>query len=104
MVNHIVMWRFKSAAENGQSKSANIAEAVRLLNGCRHLVPGITGFDVVRGSEHPACTADLMLVSQFVDQAALDAYQNHPDHKALKPFMSAVVEHRECMDYQTPHI
>jgi hypothetical protein len=41
-------------------------------------------------------------VSQFTDQSALDDYQNHPQHKALKPFMSNAVAHRECMDYTAP--
>lgn len=100
MIHHIVMWRFKETTENGVSKADNLEEAVRLLNGCRELVTGISAFEVVLGVHHPACTADLMLVSQFVDQSALDAYQDHPNHKALKPFMSAVVAHRECMDYE----
>jgi len=84
MIHHIVMWRFKEATENGARKADNLAEAVRLLSGCRELVPGIIGFEVVLGTNHPACTADLMLVSQFTDQSALDDYQNHPQHKALK--------------------
>ena len=102
MIHHIVMWRFKEATENGARKADNLAEAVRLLTGCRELVPGIMGFEVVLGANHPACTADLMLVSQFTDQSALDDYQNHPQHKALKPFMSNAVAHRECMDFETP--
>ena len=102
MIHHIVMWRFKEATDNGARKADNLAEAVRLLTDCRELVPGIVHFQVVRGADHPACTADLMLVSQFTDQSALDDYQNHPQHKALKPFMSNAVAHRECMDYETP--
>ena len=102
MIHHIVMWRFKEATESGARKADNLAEAVRLLTGCRELVPGIMGFEVVLGANHPACTADLMLVSQFSDHSALDHYQNHPQHKALKPFMSNAVAHRECMDFETP--
>lgn len=45
------------------------------------------------------CTYDLVLYSAFEDQAALDAYQNHPQHVALKPFMSAARKERQCMDY-----
>ena len=35
------------------------------------------------------------------DQAALDAYQNHPQHLALKPFIGAAREERQCMDYES---
>ena len=29
------------------------------------------------------------------------AYQNHPQHLAVKPFIGAVRLERQCMDYQT---
>jgi len=35
----------------------------------------------------------------FESAAALDAYQNHPQHVALKPFVAAVRSERQCMDY-----
>jgi Stress responsive A/B Barrel Domain len=35
-----------------------------------------------------------------VDNAAvLAAYQQHPEHVAIKPFMKAAVQERRCMDY-----
>jgi hypothetical protein len=33
------------------------------------------------------------------DAQVLAAYQNHPDHLAIKPFMKAVVQERRCMDF-----
>ena len=33
---------------------------------------------------------------------ALDAYQNHPDHVAIKPFIGAIRLERQCMDYTWP--
>jgi hypothetical protein len=39
------------------------------------------------------------LNSVFKDEAALSAYQNHPDHMAIKPFMKAIVAQRQCMDF-----
>ena len=45
-------------------------------------------------------TYDVVLGSDFADKAALDAYQVHPAHEALKQFIGAVRESRECVDYQ----
>jgi hypothetical protein len=45
------------------------------------------------------CTCDVILNSVFKDEAALSAYQNHPDHMAIKPFMKAIVSQRQCMDF-----
>ena len=36
----------------------------------------------------------------FEGRAALDAYQNHRTHVAVKPFLRAVVSERQCMDYE----
>ena len=50
-------------------------------------------------------TADLLVaegarvVLSGRSQETLDAYQGHPTHVAIKPFMSAVRAGRECMDY-----
>jgi hypothetical protein len=41
-----------------------------------------------------------VLYSVFADRAALDAYQDHPVHAAVKPFMGAVRRERQCMDYE----
>ena len=46
------------------------------------------------------CTYDVVLVSAFASRAALDAYQEHPAHQAVKPFIGAVREARQCMDYE----
>ena len=96
MLHHVVMWRLHEDAD----KASNIAKAVQLLRGCAALVPGILRFEVgsaVRGLD---CTYDVVLNSSFVDAAALAAYQAHPDHVAIKPFMKSVVCERQCMDYE----
>jgi hypothetical protein len=45
------------------------------------------------------CTNDLVLHMLLDDAQVLAAYQNHPDHLAIKPFMKAVVHERRCMDF-----
>lgn len=98
MLRHIVMWKLKEHAE-GADRATNIARAKALLQSCARLEPDTLHFEVGTAQAGFECTYDLILDSSFRDQAALQAYQNHPQHVAIKPFMKAVVEARQCMDY-----
>jgi hypothetical protein len=99
MLRHIVIWTLKEQAE-GADRATNRLKAKALLESCARLHPGTVHFQVGVAQEGFDCTADLVLDSTFVDQAALAAYQNHPTHLAIKPFMKAVVAARQCMDFE----
>lgn len=100
MLHHVVMWKLKDHAE-GADRATNVRKAQALLEKCSTLVAGVLRFEVGVARPGLECTYDLVLNSSFTDRAALAAYQNHPDHVAIKPFMKAVVEARQCMDYTT---
>ena len=100
MLKHIVMWKFKPEAE-GADKAANLVRAKALLDACAGLTPGMRMLEVAIAQPGLECTYDLVLYAEFDDAAALDAYQNHPQHLAVKPFNGAVRLERQCMDYQT---
>ncbi len=100
MLKHIVMWKFSDQAE-GADKAANLAKAKALLEGCADLVPGQGRLEVAGATPELDCTYDLVLYSEFESRTALDAYQVHPTHAAVKPFLRAVVVGRQCMDYET---
>jgi hypothetical protein len=97
-LRHIVMWTLKDEAE-GLTKAQNIQKAREVLMSCSSLVPGIELFEVGLKTDGLDCTCDVILNSVFKDEAALTAYQNHPDHLAIKPFMKAIVAQRQCMDF-----
>ena len=97
MLHHVVMWQL----HGGEDKAARVAEAVRVLQGCSAIVPGTVRFEVAAAQPGLECTFDVVLNSSFTDRAALQAYQSHPDHVAIKPFMKSVVAARQCMDYET---
>ena len=99
MLKHIVMWKLKDDAE-GADKAANAAKLKRLLDGCANLVPGIAEFEVAVAQPGLEATYDVVLYSVFADREALAAFQEHPDHVALKPFIGAVRLERQCMDYE----
>ena len=99
MIKHIVMWKLKEEAE-GKDRLANAREMKRRLDECAHIVPGILAFEVTLAQPGLEATYDVVLYSEFEDRAALEAYATHPTHKALVPFIGAVREARQCMDYE----
>jgi hypothetical protein len=103
MITHIVMWTFKDQAA-GANKAKNLAKAKVLLESCGKLVPGTLRFEVALAQEGMECTYDLILNSAFTDAAALEAYHNHPHHVGIKPFIAAVRQDRQCMDYVSPDV
>lgn len=99
MIRHIVMWKLKDHAE-GADKAANMARMKALLEGCRDLVPGMGRLEVGLATPGLEATYDVVLVSEFASAAALEAYQQHPRHVAIKPFIGAVRLERQCVDYE----
>jgi heme-degrading monooxygenase HmoA len=99
MIKHIVMWKLKEHAE-GADRAANAAEMKRKLDTCASLVPGTLKFEVALAQPGLEATYDVVLYSEFASKEALDAYADHPTHQAIKPFIGAVREERQCMDYQ----
>ena len=99
MIKHIVLWKLKEHAE-GADRASNAAKMKTMLDACANLVPGILKLEAVVAQPGLEATYDVVLYSEFTDKAALDAYQNHPEHVALKPFFGAVREARQCMDYE----
>lgn len=71
-----------------------------MLDDCSSIVPGILRFETALPQPGLEATYDVVLYSEFASKAALDSYQQHPQHVALKPFFTAVREARQCMDYE----
>ncbi len=99
MIRHIVMWKLKETAE-GAGRAENAAALKARLEDCRDIVPGISHLEVGIAAPGLESTYDVVLVADFADKAALDAYQVHPKHEALKQFVTAVRESRQCVDYE----
>ncbi|WP_277187534.1 Dabb family protein [Caballeronia sp. BR00000012568055] len=99
MLRHIVMWKLKEHAE-GASRAENALKLKAKLETCRSIVKGQGHFEVGTAQPGYDCTYDVVLVSDFDDKAALEAYQVHPKHQALKEFVAAVRDERQCVDYE----
>jgi quinol monooxygenase YgiN len=92
MIRHLVMWTLKDAADAPRFKAE--------LDSCIGLVPGMRTFEVRLRSEGLEANVDVLLDSTFVDAGALDAYQNHPHHKAVSARIGPLRHTRHVMDYE----
>ncbi|THU00258.1 Dabb family protein [Lampropedia puyangensis] len=103
-LKHIVMWKLHEHAE-GADKATNVRLMKDKLLACAQLSSGTLRFEVVTAQEAHAqgleATYDIVLFSEFTDKAALDAYAEHPQHVALKGFIGAIRESRQCMDWES---
>lgn len=96
MIRHIVMWRLKDKP----NKHANAARIKQLLEGLRDRIPGLLKIEVGIDFSATAASADVVLLSEFTDRAALDAYQQHPLHAAMKPEIGAMTAERHLVDHE----
>lgn len=91
MIKHIVIWTLHNPADAPRMK--------QLLESCRHVVPGIEALEVGLRNDGLEANADVVLYSAFKDKAALDAYQEHPDHMAVKAQLKPLCSSRTVVDY-----
>jgi hypothetical protein len=98
MLRHVVMWSFLDEAE-GQAKAANMAQVRLALLGLRPQVPEILAMEIGEDIGIGRDPWDMVLVMSFTDAAALDRYQNHPEHKKISAFVAKVRRARACVDF-----
>lgn len=98
MVKHIVMWKLKDEA-HGNDKATNaqmIKESLEALDG---KIDGLfkieVGVDFLGEGNF-----DVALYTELLTKDALEAYQNHPLHQALLPFIREAVSDRKAVDYE----
>ena len=99
MVKHVVMWRLKDSA-NGNDKATNARLIKQGLEGLRDKIPGVLKLEVGIDCSATESSGDVVLYSEFASRRALDEYQEHPEHKALMPFILEARSERRVVDYE----
>lgn len=100
MIRHIVMFKFKDEAD-GRTKAENLAIAKQKLEALQGVVPTLISSQVSLGAEGSNPTNyDIVLVAEYADMDALNAYVVHPEHKKVGEFMAKVRESRACVDFE----
>jgi hypothetical protein len=99
MIKHIVMWRLKDSA-NGNVMEVNARLIKEKLEALAGRIAGMTAIEVGLDFSCAESSADVVLYTEFVDREALEGYQRHPEHEAIKPFVSAAATERRVADYE----
>lgn len=98
MTKHIIIWKLKEEF-SAQDKAIAKAQAKEKLEGLIHKIDGILKIEVITEILDSSANADMMLYSEFRDEAALEFYQTHPDHIEAAKYVRSVVSTRSCVDY-----
>jgi len=89
MIRHVVLVRFKADRDE-----TAIADLFREIEAVQPLIPGMIGFAPGRSLEIEKLEKGFRhgFVVEFADRAALDAYQDHPDHRRAGARLVAAAE------------
>jgi len=99
MVKHIVMWRLKENA-HGYERAENAKLFREKLEGLAGRIPGLLSIEAGIDFSCSSASYDVVLYSVFSDREALDAYQVHPEHEAVKAFIVEAAAERAVVDYE----
>lgn len=95
-LRHVVAWRL--ATDDPAERAAQAARITAELRALDGVVPSIraisVGPDVVGGGNW-----DVALVADFEDEAALEAYVQHPAHQGVVAYVRSVVAERVAVDF-----
>jgi quinol monooxygenase YgiN len=86
------MWQLKDPQDAPAFRDA--------LERCRDVVPGIVEFRVGTRTHGLSASCDVVLVSRFTDEAALQAYLDHPVHVEVAGQLADLRETRHVLDFE----
>jgi len=95
MIKHIVFWKLKD--DNKKRNAETIKERLESLAG---KVPGLLKIEVGLDYSKTEESADVALYSEFESKEALRLYTEHPDHKAILPFVKDIRTERRVVDFE----
>ena len=97
MIRHVVMWNVRGATRD--EKFANIEKLKAAFLGLRGRIPGLLHLEIGVDASRVDYACDVVLVSDFASQAALDAYATHPEHLRVKQELGDLRTQRHQVDY-----
>ena len=95
MIRHICMFKLKE-----ENKPENLQELTVRVRSLRD-IEQVRRFEVAfNGPDMPDSNYDVALIFDFETAGDLQAYQEHPTHKAFGAFIGQIRESRACIDYR----
>ena len=98
MVKHIVVWKLKDSA-HGNTKAENAQLIKAKLEALNGKIDGMTLLEVGIDFSKTDQSGDVVLYSVFDSKEHLDRYQEHPEHKAVMPFIMEARIERRVIDF-----
>ena len=98
MIKHIVMWNVRG--DTPAEKAQVIALLARSFDSLNGRIPGLLCMEIGIDTSRIDYACDVVLYSEFQDQAALDAYAVHPEHLRVKRELSDLRTARHQVDYK----
>lgn len=96
-VRHIVMWRVRGDTPEARVDARTKVKAA--FEGLRGRIEGLTHVEVGVDISEVDYACDLVLVSEFADRAALEAYGSHPEHLRVRQELADLRVARFQVDY-----
>jgi len=97
MLKHIVMWNVRGNSPEEKRDSAHVLK--RCFESLIGAIPGLQHLEVGIDTSRVDYACDVVLYTEFVDQAALDAYAVHPEHLRVKKELGDMRIARHQVDY-----
>ena len=99
MIRHLVLWNL--AADADDDKQLLVAELEQRF-AALEVLDGVERLEIRADIGETDGNWDVVLVGDYRDTAALDAYQGHPAHQEVAAYVRSVVTARACIDYEIP--
>ena len=95
MIKHVVSWEF--AEDN---KTENLKNMKALLEELPALIPVIEGYEVGLNIKDSDLAMDMVLISSFADEASMQQYATHPEHRRVVEALHGVTTKAVIVDYK----
>lgn len=95
MIRHIVMFRLKDTPHK-QKNAQKLKEAIEALE---ESIPEAKSIEVGLNINEKPSAYDLVLVSDFDNEEALERYRVHPEHQKVVDYIKQVNEDIAAVDY-----
>jgi len=94
MLIHIVCWKYKP-----ETDAATRGKHLAKLRDLPSMIENIASFDVGSDILHLERSFDTGLVAHFPDRAALDHYNDHPEHQKVAAMGKQIAEKVVSVDF-----
>ncbi|NQV29633.1 MAG: Dabb family protein [Candidatus Marinimicrobia bacterium] len=95
MIKHIVAWDFVE-----ENKNSNLDKMKSLLEELPDFISEIESFEVGLNIGNSDVAKDMVLISSFADEVALQRYADHPEHQRVVQELRKVSSKTMVVDYK----